>query len=224
MPLVFHRDILWRTKERNSPVMSPPVETGSLPGGLPAREFDRAESDTAQRYTRTAIALHWIVGLAVLGMIGLGVWMINLPKGVGPFRAEMYNLHKSIGMTVALLVLARIAWRVLHAAPPPPEALPRWQVIASRITHHALYACIVIQPVTGLLGSLASPYPVKYFGYTLPFGRWDLPAAKEFLSVAHLVNASVLAILILVHLGAVLHHLLIVRDGIFRRMWFAARD
>jgi len=204
--------------------MSSQVDTGSLSDGPLARGFNPAEPAAPQRYTRTAIALHWIVGLAVLGMIGLGLWMINLPKGVGPFRAEMFNLHKSIGMTVGLLVFARIAWRLTHPVPPLPATLPRWQVLASHITHYALYACIVIQPVTGLLGSLTSPFPVKYFGYTLPFGSWDIPAAKQFLSVVHLANASVLTILILVHIGAVLHHLLIARDGVFQRMWFGARD
>ena len=205
--------------------MSSPAETGTVASeNLLAAHSGSPGSGVAHRYTATAIALHWIVGLAVLGMIGLGVWMINLPKGVGPFRAEMYNLHKSIGMTVGLLVFARIAWRLTHAVPPLPAALPRWQAVASHFTHYALYACIVIQPVTGLLGSLASPYPVKYFGYTLPFGSWDVPAAKQLLSIVHLANGSTLAVLILVHVAAVLHHLFITRDGIFQRMWFAGRD
>jgi len=204
--------------------MSSQVDAGSLSDGPLARRFNPAKPAASQRYTRTAIALHWIVGLAVLGMIGLGIWMINLPKGVGPFRAEMFNLHKSIGMTVGLLVFARITWRLTHPVPPLPAAMPSWQVLASHFTHYALYACIVIQPVTGLLGSLTSPFPVKYFGYTLPFGSWDIPAAKQFLSVVHLANASVLTLLILVHIGAVLHHLLIARDGVFQRMWFGAHD
>jgi cytochrome b561 len=180
-----------------------------------------AAAGSAQHYAATAIALHWIVGLAVIGMIGLGIWMINLPKGVGPFRAEMYNLHKSIGMTLGLLVFARVAWRLAHPVPPLPATLPRWQVIASDFTHHALYLCIVVQPVTGFLGSLSSPYPVKYFGWTLPFGSWDIPAAKELLGTVHLANATLLSVLILAHLAAVLHHLLVRRDGVFQRMWFA---
>ena len=205
--------------------MSSPVETGTLvQDGLLVGDPGRAGPGAAHRYTATAIALHWIVGLAVLGMIALGVWMINLPKGVGPFRAEMYNLHKSIGMTVGLLILARLAWRLTHAAPPLPAALPRWQVLASRFTHHALYACIVIQPLTGVLGSLFSPYPIKYFGRTLPFGSWDVPAAKELMGVVHLANATLLSVLIVVHFAAVAYHLCVARDAIFRRMWFAVRD
>ena len=205
--------------------MSSPAETGSLVSSrLSAREFERAGAGAPHRYTRTAIVLHRIVALAVLGMIGLGLWMIDLPKGVGTFRAEMYNLHKSIGMTLGLIIFARIAWRLAHPAPPLPATMPRWRVLASHFTHYALYACIVIQPVTGFLGSLCSPYPIKYFGYALPFGSWDVPAAKEFLSVVHLANASTLTVLILVHIGAVLHHLLVARDGVFQRMWFAARD
>jgi cytochrome b561 len=196
--------------------MSSPAEFRTLSAGDVL-----AAPRTAERYTATAIALHWIVGLAVIGMIGLGVWMINLPKGVGPFRAEMYNLHKSIGMTLALLIFARVAWRLTHPVPALPAALPRWQALASDFTHHALYLCIVVQPVTGFLGSLSSPYPVKYFGWTLPFGSWDIPAAKELFGVVHLANATLLAVLILAHLAAVLHHLLVRRDGVFQRMWFA---
>lgn len=175
-------------------------------------------------YTATAIVLHWIVALAVFGMIALGVWMINLPKGAGPFRADMYNLHKSIGMTVGLLVLGRIAWRVAHPPPPLPGALPRWQARASDFTHWALYLCIVVQPAAGLLGSLSSPYPVKYFGWTLPFGSWDVPAVKELAGAVHLANAVLLTLLIAVHAGAALYHAMIARDALFRRMWFAARD
>jgi len=206
--------------------MSSQAETGSLVSSrLPARELGRAGAGAPPHgYTRTAVALHWIVAIAVLGMIGLGLWMIDLPKDAGPFRAEMYNLHKSIGMTLGLIIFARVAWRFAHPAPPLPGTMPRWQVLASHFTHYALYACIVIQPVTGFLGSLASPYPIKYFGYTLAYGPWDVPAAKEFLSVVHLANASTLIVLVLVHIGAVLHHLLVARDGVFQRMWFAARD
>jgi cytochrome b561 len=198
----------------------------SSPAGFRSLSADGvlAALPIARRYTATAIVLHWIVGLAVIGMIGLGIWMINLPKGVGPFRAEMYNLHKSIGMTVGLLVLARVAWRFAHPVPPLPPATPRWQALASDFTHHALYLCIVVQPVTGFLGSLSSPYPVKYFGHMLPFGAWDIPAAKELFGVVHLANATLLSVLILAHLAAVLHHLLVRRDGVFQRMWFGARD
>jgi cytochrome b561 len=196
--------------------MSSPAEYHSL-----SAEHSLAEARGAGRYTATAIALHWIVGLAVIGMIALGIWMINLPKGVGPFRAEMYNLHKSIGMTLGLLILARVAWRLTHPAPPLPAGLPRWQALASDFTHHALYLCIVVQPLTGFLGSLSSPFPVKYFGRTLPFGSWDIAWAKELLGVVHLANATLLSILILAHLAAVLHHLLIRRDGVFQRMWFS---
>ena len=197
--------------------MSSPAEFRSLSRGRAP-----AAPELAQRYTATAIALHWIVGLAVIGMIALGVWMIDLPKGAGPFRAEMYNLHKSIGMTLGLLILARLAWRLTHRVPPLPTATPRWQRLASDFMHHALYLCIVVQPLTGFLGSLSSPFPVRYFGWTLPFGSWDVPAAKEILGAVHLANAALLSALILVHLAAVLHHV-VRRDGVLRRMWFPDR-
>jgi cytochrome b561 len=102
-----------------------------------------------------------------------------------------------------------------------PAATPRWQRLAADFTHHALYLCVVVQPVTGFLGSLSSPFPAKYFGRTLPFGSWDVPAAKEILGVVHLANATLLSVLIVVHIAAVLHHVAR-RDGVLRRMWFAS--
>src|SRR5262252_5291213 len=195
--------------------MSSPAEYHTLAADRPL-----AQTRGAERYTATAIALHWIVGLAVIGMVALGIWMINLPKAAGTFRADMYNLHKSIGMTLGLLILARLAWRYTHPVPLLPPGTLRWQALASDFTHHALYLCLVVQPLTGFLGSLSSPFPVKYFGHTLPFGSWDIAWAKELLGTVHLANATLLSALILVHLGAVLHHLLVRRDGVFQRMWF----
>jgi cytochrome b561 len=205
--------------------MSSPIEPGLLAsnGNLPLAPGGAERAGSPRRYTATAVALHWIVAAAAVAMIGLGFWMISLPKGVGAFRADMYNLHKSIGITLGLIIFARIAWRIAHPAPPLPATLPRWQVLASRLNHTALYACLVIQPVTGVLGSSFSKYPIKYFGATLPFGGWDVPAAKEFLSVVHYVNVLVLIVLVLVHFGAALQHLLVARDGVFQRMWFRTR-
>src|SRR2546422_9125837 len=93
--------------------LSSQAETGSLVSSrVPARELGRAGAGAPPHgNTRTAVALHWIVAITVLGMIGLGLWMINLPKDAGPFRAEMYNLHKSIAITLGLINSARIAWR-----------------------------------------------------------------------------------------------------------------
>lgn len=171
------------------------------------------------RYTRTAIALHWILAALVLGQLALGWWMIGLPERPPGLQAGWFNLHKSMGLTIALLMLARLWWRARHPAPPLPQSIPRWQALAARVNHRLLYACLLLLPLSGYLGSSFSGYPIKYFGITLPSWGWASPALKEFFSTLHFATVLLLMALIALHVAAALKHLLVNRDGVFARMW-----
>lgn len=120
------------------------------------------------RYTNTAIALHWIIAIAVFGQFALGWWMIDIPKSPPGVRAYWFNVHKSIGLTIGLFVLVRLVWRLTHPAPALPRAIPAWQRIAAKVSHITLYLCMLIMPISGYLGSSFTKYPIKYFGSTLP--------------------------------------------------------
>jgi cytochrome b561 len=175
------------------------------------------------RYTNTASALHWLVAVLVLVMIGLGWWMQEIPKiPVGP-RVDAYNLHKSIGMAVLLLMLGRALWRGTHPPPALPP-MPRWQARAARTVHLLLYLCLFVQPLSGYLGSAYSGYPVKFFGQTLPAWTSADAAIKDTMSLIHRGNSWVLACALVLHLAGSLKHALIDHDGSFRRIWpwFAA--
>jgi cytochrome b561 len=175
-------------------------------------------SERATRYTMTAIVLHWLIALAVVGLIGWGWWMQTIPKNpVGP-RVDAFNLHKSIGMTVLLLMLARIAWRAEHP-PPPFTAMPVWQAQLARAVHVLLYVCLIVQPLSGYLGSAFSGYPVRFFGVMLPAWAPKNDTLKEALSVVHLVNSWVLVGALALHFAGSAKHALLQRDGSFRRMW-----
>ena len=167
-------------------------------------------------YDRTSMALHWIVGLAIFAQFALGWWMLDVPKDPPGVRAWWFNLHKSIGITLAAFVVLRLLWRLTHRAPVLP--LPRAQRIAASWTHAALYACMLLMPLSGYVGSSFSKYPIKYFGSSLPHWGWDWPAAKALMSAVHLTAAWILAALIAAHVAAALWHLLR-RDGLFSRMW-----
>jgi cytochrome b561 len=86
-----------------------------------------ANDISIRRYDRVAIALHWLVAVGVFVMIGLGWYMTEIPKGT-PARAFYFNLHKSIGLTVGMIVLIRIAWRWTHK----PPRLPAGTALALR--------------------------------------------------------------------------------------------
>jgi cytochrome b561 len=172
----------------------------------------------ASRYDRVAITLHWLIALGILAQIGLGFWMIDIPKQPAGVRAYWLNLHKSIGLTLALLILVRLGWRLAHRPPPLPGTLPRWQLLAARANHGLLYLCMLVMPLSGFLGSTFSGYPIKYFGMTLPTWGGKDEALKELLSVVHWASAWLFALLIALHVAAALRHRL-ARDGLFERMW-----
>jgi cytochrome b561 len=175
-------------------------------------------SEYATRYTATAIVLHWLIAAAVVGLIALGWWMQTIPKlPVGP-RVDAFNLHKSIGMTVLLLMLVRISWRAGHPPPPFPP-MPRWQARLARAVHLLFYVCLIVQPVSGYLGSAFSGFPVRFFGLVLPAWAPKSDALKDALSVVHLVNSWVLVGALALHLAGTVQHALLERDGSFRRIW-----
>ena len=169
-------------------------------------------------YTRTAVILHWLIALCIIAQIALGLWMIGIPKDPPGIRAWWFNIHKSIGLTLGLLILVRVGWRFAHRAPPLPATLPLWERIAATANHHLLYVCMVLMPVSGYLGSSFTKYPIVYFGTRLPHWGWDAPELKELCSTVHLTTVTILIGLIALHIAAALKHRFVDRDGIMQRM------
>jgi len=180
-----------------------------------------SEADRS-RYTRAAVALHWLVAALVLVQVTWGWTMQQIPKQPAGLRADAFNVHKSIGLVLLALMLIRLGWRLAHP-PPPLTRLPAWQRLLATWTHRLLYVALIVQPVTGYLGSVFSGYPVKWFGVVLPAWGWASPAMKDAMSAVHLVNSIALVGLVLLHVAGALRHAL-ARDGYFSRMtWRAAR-
>ena len=121
----------------------------------------------SERYTTIAIILHWLIALLVVVQFGLGWGMQEIAKKPPGPRAEAFNLHKSLGLTIFALMALRVSWRLRHPPPALPP-MPRWQARLAKSTHVLLYAALVAMPVVGYLGSVYSGYPVKFFGIALP--------------------------------------------------------
>ena len=173
------------------------------------------------RYTRTAVALHWLIAALFIGQFAWGWLMQEIPKSPPGVRADAFNVHKSIGLCLLGLMLFRLGWRIAHQPPALPP-LPVWQARLAQITHVGLYVALIVQPVAGYLGSVWSGYPVKLFGVTLPAWGIKNPALKDAMSEVHLVTSFVLLALVLLHIAGALHHALR-RDGIASRMSFGVR-
>lgn len=170
----------------------------------------------AKRYDRLTVLLHWLMATLILAQIGLGLWMIDLPKDDSGQRAGWFNVHKSVGMVLLLLIALRIAW-----LPWRPRVAPAVQGLRLRVAHasHALlYLLMVIVPLSGFLGSVFSRYPIRFLGIRLPrfAAPWD--AAKEALSVVHLVSVYTLVAMVALHLLAFAYHQFILKDRLLTRM------
>jgi cytochrome b561 len=188
---------------------------------VPASAIDIDSSPPpAIGYTRAAIAVHWLLAVALFAQLALGWWMLDIPKDPPGLRAGWFNLHKSIGITIALIVSMRIVW---HARRPvaADASLPGWQRAAARATHVALYACMLVVPLSGYLGSTFTRYPVRYFGVVLPDWNREWPAAKELMSAVHYAAVCLLMALIALHVAAALWHWLR-RDTVCARMGLPA--
>src|SRR4029453_14041384 len=158
------------------------------------------------RYDRGAIALHWGIGLALLAQIAFGFSLDAIaPRGT-PLRAPVINLHKSIGIVLGLLIVVRLAWRLGHAPPPWPESLPSWQRRAPVLGHRALYACMLVMPISGYVGSNFSKHGVRFFGTPWPPWGPDLPAVYAVFNGIHVATAWLFALLIAGHVLAALKH------------------
>lgn len=182
----------------------------------------RASGDDGPRYTRTAIALHWLIAFGILGQILFGLFLEEVPRGT-PARSFYVNLHKSTGLTLGLLIVFRLCWRWTHAAPSLPRWTATWVRIGARASHLALYACMLMMPLSGYIASNFSQYGVNYFNAILlpPWGVDD-KNIYAFFNGVHVATSYVFVTLIAVHVAGALRHL-IARDGIFERMWSVRR-
>ena len=178
-----------------------------------------AEPNHVARYGRAAIALHWLIGLALLAQIGFGFLLDDLaPRGT-PARAGVINLHKSFGIVLGLLIAARLVWRLTHRPPAWPLSMSPWQQRAAAWGHRALYACMVVMPLAGYVASNFSKHGIKFFGVALrPWGP-DLPAVYGFFNGLHVATAWLFSALIAGHVLVALKHGLVDRDGVFSRIW-----
>jgi len=171
----------------------------------------------ASRYTRTAIALHWLMAVLLVGLFGVGTYMSDLP--VSPQKLKIYSWHKWAGVTAFLLIAFRLAWRVGHRPPPLPDSMPAWQQMTAHGLHHLLYLLMIVIPLSGWLMSSAKGFQTVYFG-VLPLP--DLVSKDkelgDLLKTVHTTLNYSLAALVMAHAGAALKHHLLDRDDILSRM------
>lgn len=173
--------------------------------------------NTAKRYGVISKTLHWLVVALVITQVVLGKIADDLPNGIE--KLATLARHKSIGMLILMLALARIAWRLRSPGPRLPVQMPGWQRAAAGASHGLLYLLIVLQPVSGWLMSSTKNYPVSFFGW---FQFPDLVGPNETwherLEEVHEFLAGAIIALAVLHAAAALYHHFVLRDDVLRRM------
>jgi cytochrome b561 len=169
------------------------------------------------RYSPVAIALHWLLAVAIVGAFCVGLYMTDL--SMSPTRLKLFNWHKWAGITILALSALRLLWRLTHR-PPPDVPMSPLQSRAAHAAHFVLYALFFLVPLAGWAYSSAAGFPVVVFG-VLPLPDF-VPVDKalaEALKSSHHLLAFALAFVVLGHICAALKHQFIDRDGLLQRMW-----
>jgi len=171
----------------------------------------------AQGYTRTAIALHWLIALLIFAAFPLGVYMHDLP--LSPDKLKLYSYHKWMGITVLMLMALRVSWRATHRPPPMPSTMQTWEKFAAQSVHVLLYVLLFAIPLSGWLMSSAKGFQTVWFG-VLPLpdlvGK-DKELGKLLEEVHEMLNFVLLG-LVIAHVAGALKHHFIERDDILARM------
>jgi cytochrome b561 len=187
------------------------------------------------RYTKTAVVLHWLIALFLVLLFVLGWFMTDLPKEapkqsafdlgimtwhtseeISP-RTFYFNLHKSLGFTIFLLILVRIFWRITHKPPAMLTSYKAYERKLATAAHHLLYLLMFAIPVTGLIMTLYSKYGLKWFGMNV-FSGLDNSAIRDVFEEAHEIVGVVLLAVLAVHVIGALKHKFIDKDETLKRM------
>jgi cytochrome b561 len=167
-------------------------------------------------YTGVARALHWIVAVIVLTMLAVALTMVRLPEG--PTQNTLYELHKSLGVTLIPIILLRLFWRLTHKPVPLPHDIPLLNRLVAETVHWALYALLIVQPLLGWIGTSAYPAPVTLFGLKLPPIWPENNALSERILGVHRWVGYAIAALVCMHVAGALFHHFVRKDTVLLRM------
>lgn len=178
------------------------------------------------RYSTIAIVLHWTIAVLLVGQVAGGLFMANLPDSEANLKFQVFQLHKSFGITILFLTVLRLLWRLINPAPPLPDSMAGWEKFLARASHWTFYFMLFALPLVGWAVVSASPLnlPTVLFGVIpwphLPFfdGVTDRKALEETLAGVHEFLAFTTVGLLVLHVSAALKHHLFDRDDVLSRM------
>ncbi|MBA2920063.1 cytochrome b [Sphingomonas sp. MAH-20] len=180
----------------------------------------REPGATRSRYSGGAIAFHWAIALLIIANIALA---LVTDDWHGPARSIAIQIHKATGLTILVLSVARLAWRLAHRPPPFPAGIRRWEAVAARAAHCSFYALMIVLPMSGwlMVSASANRKPLSwYWLFDLPY----LPVQGDkaiggFAHETHEILGYTLIALVVLHVAAALKHHYGDRTRLIARMW-----
>ncbi len=182
-------------------------------------------TNTNQHYGGIAKTFHWSIAVLIVTLIPLGLIANEMPYDTSEALARkvfLFSLHKTLGVVVFFLALARILWALSQTKPAALNPDRKLEHFAAETVHFVLYGALVLVPLTGWLHHAATTgfAPIWWpFGQSLPFVPKDESVAHLFKTLHHITELTMVGALALHILGALKHHF-IDKDATLRRMWF----
>ena len=186
---------------------------------MTGRTIEAREQSALLRYSNTAAAFHWVTVVLVLTQAYLGFTFANSAEG--PARDNIFIWHKTVGVVILLVVLARLAYRLTNKPPPYPPQLPAWERFAGTWNHRIFYLLLIAMPLVGFVsvsGFANGPTTPLVGGISVPVLPGVSKATGELAGEVHSIAAFLLVALILLHVAAALKHQFIDRNRAAGRM------
>lgn len=175
-------------------------------------------TDTREKLSPSTVGLHWIIAIAMIGMVVFGLVLEDLPRS--PQKGALVSLHKSIGVAVLAFAAWRLVRRILIGLPQHVGNYTAWEKRLSAGTHWFLLFATIALPVSGMLYSIGSAYPIDLFG--VPFIPKLLAAKVPMLAdgakAAHAILGKLIIVALVLHIAGALKHHIVDRDGTLARM------
>jgi cytochrome b561 len=172
--------------------------------------------NTIARWGSVAQFLHWLIVALIITQVILALRAEELH---GMAKLAMLARHKSVGITILMLAVVRLVWRLINPTPPLPLTLKPYERFLANVTHAALYLLIFALPITGWIMSSARGFPVSWFNqFQLPDLVTKNRQLYETMLDTHEALAWTLGAVALLHLVAALKHHFVLKDTVLRRM------
>jgi cytochrome b561 len=178
--------------------------------------------DTVKKFSKITIYLHWIIAVAMIGLVAVGLYMEDLPDG--PDKFQLFGLHKSFGILVLSLASLRLLWRFRNGMPKSVADNGPFLKLVTKVVHWFLLLATILMPISGIIMSLSGGYGLSIFGFELvakQVGDAGFVANElmgEIGSTIHGLGGDLILIALGLHVVGALKHHIFDKDDTLNRM------